>query len=197
MADHGKAREKGSRSNDPQWDNKEALYRYVQHFPEMQDAIKFRQAQNTVKSNTTESTASTVRDVEGQTLVGFGPYKHMSRFDLFHSTQFEHRNYVNSILTTPVTHPGGQLDKLKSYIKAQRRNQENDKCLIQACIDAKQQLTETAGHSTSQEKEVYLPKAGQETLPKLQQEWLSKCLYRFNPTAGMLFLAKQGTVANT
>ena len=28
MADHDKARDKGSRSNDAQWDNKEALYRY-------------------------------------------------------------------------------------------------------------------------------------------------------------------------
>jgi hypothetical protein len=28
MADHGKAREKGLKSNDAQWDNKEALYRY-------------------------------------------------------------------------------------------------------------------------------------------------------------------------
>ena len=29
LADHDKAREKGSRSNDPQWDNKEALHRFV------------------------------------------------------------------------------------------------------------------------------------------------------------------------
>ena len=101
-------------------------FRYVQHFPEMRNAIKFRQDQNTAKTKTTPSSASSVGDVEGQTLVGFGTYKHMSRFDLFNSTQVEHRNYVNSILTTPVTHPGGQLDKLKSYIKAQKQSQEDE-----------------------------------------------------------------------
>ena len=32
MADHATAREKGCRSNDPQWDNKEALYRYNAYY---------------------------------------------------------------------------------------------------------------------------------------------------------------------
>ena len=35
-------------------------------------------------------------------------------------------------------------------------------------------------------KEIYLPKPWQDSLPKRQQEWMSKCLYRFNPAAGML-----------
>ena len=32
LADHQKAREKGLKSNDAQWDNKEALYRFVDTF---------------------------------------------------------------------------------------------------------------------------------------------------------------------
>ena len=84
-------------------------------------AIKFRQEQNTAKTKPTTTSVSTVAgDVEGQTL-GFGKYKNLSRFDLFNSTQPEHKNYVESVLKTPVTYPGGQFEKLKNYIQAQKK----------------------------------------------------------------------------
>ena len=73
-------------------------------------------------------------------LVGFGPYKLMSRFDLYNSTQEEHRNYVTSTLNTNVTYPGGQLDKLKRYIEKEdrRRQQEQleDQLLFKAAEEA-------------------------------------------------------------
>ena len=105
----------------------------------MQNATRFRQDQNTAK---TPVSMSSLADVEGQTLVGFGTYKQMSRSDLFNSTQVEHRNYVNSILMTPVTHPGGQLDKLKRYFKDWKQGQEDDNSLVQAVLEAERELTQ-------------------------------------------------------
>jgi hypothetical protein len=72
----------------------------------------------------------------------------MSRFDLFNSTQVEHRNYVNSILTTPVTHPGGQLDKLKSYIKAQKQSQADEESLLQSVVEIERRHAEADAAST-------------------------------------------------
>ena len=115
----------------------------------MRNAIKFRQAQNAAK---TPVSTSSLADVEGQTLVGFGTYKHMSRSDLFNSTQDEHRNYVNSILTTPVTHPGGQLDKLKRYLRDRKQGQEDDNSLVQAVLEAEREHAANAQASSSQEK---------------------------------------------
>ena len=82
-------------------------------------------------------------DAEGHVLIGFGPYKHMSRFDLYHSPQDEHRKYVRSILQVTVTHPGGQMDKLKSYIQAQQRRQQekaDDELLVQFADQLEQSL---------------------------------------------------------
>ena len=67
----------------------------------------------------------------------------MSRFDLYNSTQDEHKRYVKSILNTNVTYPGGQLDKLKRYIeKEEKRRQEEqleDQLLIKAAEEAERQ----------------------------------------------------------
>ena len=82
----------------------------------MRQAITFCQQQN--KAKTTPSNAKQfLWDEEGQTLVGFDAYKNMSHFDLLNSTRDEHKRYVESILSTSVTYPGGQLDKLKRYLQ--------------------------------------------------------------------------------
>ena len=76
----------------------------------MLQAITFRQKQNEAKG---KEPPAAVENEEGQTLVGFGTFKNLLRFDLFNSTLDEHKRYVQSILSTPVTHLGGQLGRLK------------------------------------------------------------------------------------
>ena len=102
----------------------------------MKAAIKTRQQTNVAQASTTSSAASTSGQSDAYSLVGFGPYKHMKLFDLFNSTQDEHKRYVASILKCSVSHPGGQLDKLKTYIqkqvKSKQQEQLEDDLLIQA-----------------------------------------------------------------
>ena len=102
---------------------------YTQHFPEMQAAIKNRQQSNVAQNIATSSVPSTSGTSDAYHLVGFGPYKLMSRFDLYNFTQDEHKRYVTSIFNTNVTYPGGQLDKLKRYIQ---QEQLEDQLLIKA-----------------------------------------------------------------
>ena len=66
-------------------------------------------------------------DAEGHALVGFGPffYSSMTRKGLFESVDQNHKSYVQELLHHPVTHPGGQLDKIKQYLI--RRQQEQEK----------------------------------------------------------------------
>ena len=102
---------------------------YTQHFPEMKSAIKARQQSNVAKCQASTSGSSDAFD-----LVGFGPYKSMTRFDLYHSAQDEHKRYIKSILECNVTHPGGQLDMLKQFImkNSAQEKQEDDMLLIAA-----------------------------------------------------------------
>lgn len=119
---------------------------YTRHFPRMQNAIKSRQQSNVAQNKATSSAASTSGESDACNLVGFGPHELMSRFDLYHSTQDEHKKYVRSILESNVTHPGGQLDKLKCYIeKKVKREQLEDELLVQAADQAEQ-------HDVSQRK---------------------------------------------
>lgn len=121
------------------------ILRYVQYFPPMKEAIKSRQHHNLAQNQASTSSASFPGDAEGHVLVGFGPYKHMSRFDLYHSPQDEHKKYVRSILQITVTHPGGQMDKLKSYIQTQHRlekeNAEDD--LLIKLVDELEQTSQS------------------------------------------------------
>ena len=107
----------------------------------MKAAIKTRQQTNVAKA-TTSSTASTSGQSDAYSLVGFGQYKLMTRFDLFNSTQDEHKRYVESILECSVSHPGGQLDKLKTYfekqVKSMQQEQLEDDLLIQAVNEVEQ-----------------------------------------------------------
>jgi hypothetical protein len=70
----------------------------------MKTAIKTRQQSNVARTKATSSSsasssaASTSGESDAYNLVGFGPHKLMSRFDLYHSTQDEHQRYVRSIL---------------------------------------------------------------------------------------------------
>ena len=86
----------------------------------MRHAIKSREDRNSAQSKVSTSSSST--DVaEERVVVGFGPYKNMSFFDLFHSPEDAHKKYVKSILQIHISHPGGQMDKLKNYIQTQQR----------------------------------------------------------------------------
>lgn len=119
------------------------VLRYVQHFPEMKHAIKSRQDHNLSQSKASTSCASFAGDAEGHVLVGFGPYKHMSHFDLSNSPQDEHKKYVRRILQLTVTHPGGQMDKLKSYIQTQQSLAEekaDDESLVQLVDQLEQRV---------------------------------------------------------
>ncbi len=102
----------------------------------MQAAIRNRQQSNVAQSKATSSAASTSGESDAYHLVGFGPYKLMSRFDLCHSNQDEHKRYVASILDCNVVHPGGQLHKLKCYIERLRREHLEDQLLIKAAEEA-------------------------------------------------------------
>ena len=97
----------------------------TQHFPEMKAAIKNRQQSNVARNEATSSApSSTSGEDDEHHLVGFGPYKLMSHFNLYNSTQDEHMRYVTSILNTNATYPGGQLDKLKRYIEKEDRRRQ-------------------------------------------------------------------------
>ena len=93
--------------------------RYVQYFHEMRHDIKGCQDQNSAQSKVSTSASST-DFAEERVVVGFGPYN-MSFFDLFHSPEDEHKRYVKSILQINISHPDGQMDKLKNYIQTQQR----------------------------------------------------------------------------
>ena len=113
----------------------------TQHFPEMKAAIKNRQQSNVARNEATSSApSSTSGEDDEHHLVGFGPYKLMSHFNLYNSTQDEHMRYVTSILNTNVTYPGGQLDKLKRYIEREDRprqqEQLEDQLLFKAAEEA-------------------------------------------------------------
>ncbi|PIK51979.1 hypothetical protein BSL78_11127 [Apostichopus japonicus] len=122
MADHEAVQEKSClTSPDAQWDNKEALYRYVNMFPEMRKAIKAR------RDKRPQPNLSTTGDI----LVGFGPYSNLSRQALLLSTEKEHESYVKRMLRHPVTNPGGKLDILKKYlIKMQAEQTAEDQAMI-------------------------------------------------------------------
>ena len=49
----------------------------------------------------------------------------ITRKGLFESVDQNHKSYVQELLHHPVTHPGGQLDKIKQYLI--RRQQEQEK----------------------------------------------------------------------
>ena len=110
----------------------------------MQAAIKTRQQSNVARTKATSSVSSSAASTSGESdaynLVGFGPHKLMSRFDLYHSTQDEHQRYVRSILECNVTLPGGQLDKLKRYFQRMRREQVDDELLSRTAYLAEQAL---------------------------------------------------------
>ena len=188
MADHKRMRETCSRVGDAQWDNKEALFWYVclskclymvssnsfskkcfscvlsytEHFPEMQAAIKCRQQSNVAQDIATCSVPSTSGESEAYHLVGFGPYRLMSRFNLYHSTQDEHKRYVTSILKTNVTHPGGQLDKLKRYIEKQEKQEQlEDQLLVEAAEEA--ELHEETASAPAQLESVTVSLQSQES----------------------------------
>ena len=105
-------------------------------------AIKTRQqtnvAQNKATSSAASSAASTSGGSDAYNLVGFGPHKLMSHFDLYHSTRDEHKRYVRSILECSVTHPGGQLDILKPYIERTMKQEQQDELLMKAADHAEQ-----------------------------------------------------------
>ena len=51
----------------------------------------------------------------------------MTRKGLFESVDQNHKSYVQELLHHPVTHPGGQLDKIKQYlIRRQQEQEKND-----------------------------------------------------------------------
>lgn len=101
----------------------------------MQNAIKTRQVSNVAQNKA----ASTSGESDAHHLVGFGPYKLMTRFDLYHSIKDEHKEYVRSISKCNVTHPGGQLDKLKQYIERKvKEEQLEDELLVNAANQAEQ-----------------------------------------------------------
>ena len=107
-------------------------------FPEMKGAIKVR-----VNSNEAQSQSRAGRhDREGQALVGFGRFSQMSRQALCNSTKEEHRKFVEEMLQYPVTHPGGQLDKLKTYILKKREEEyADDAQLVKIAVEIEQRLT--------------------------------------------------------
>ena len=107
--------------------------RYAKVFPAMCQAIDHRRATN--KAQVGARSACKGDDDQGQSLVGFGAHSTMTRQALFQSTKEEHRAYVNSIIKHPVTHPGGQLDKLKRYLtKELDKERAEDLALVQ-CLD--------------------------------------------------------------
>lgn len=88
----------------------------------MINAIGKRISQNKAKASGVGS-----GDAEGHALVGFGPYSSMTRKGLFESVDQNHKSYVQELLHHPVTHPGGQLDKIKQYlIRRQQEQEKND-----------------------------------------------------------------------
>ena len=115
----------------------------------MKTAIKTRQQSNVARTKATSSSfasssaASTSGESDAYNLVGFGPHKLMSRFDLYHSTQDEHQRYVQSILECNVNLPGGQLDKLKRYFQRMKREQVDDELLSRTTYLAEQALQRT------------------------------------------------------
>ena len=86
----------------------------------MRHDIKRCQDRNSAQSKVSTSASST-DFAEERVVVGFGPYNNMSFFDLFHSPEDEHKKYVKSILQINISHPDGQMDKLKNYIQTQQR----------------------------------------------------------------------------
>jgi hypothetical protein len=108
----------------------------------MQAAIKTRQQSNVARTKATSSAsssaASTSVESDEYDLVGFGPHKLMSRFNLYHSNEDEHKRYVRSILECNVNFPGGQLDKLKRYFQRMKREQVEDELLSKAAYLAEQ-----------------------------------------------------------
>lgn len=98
-------------------------------FPEMKAAIKARQKRNTVQA---EANSTNSYDKEGNVLVGFGPYNHMTRQALFESVQDEHKKYIREFLHHPISHPGGKLDQLQCYLrKKQEQERADDEILVQ------------------------------------------------------------------
>ena len=133
--------------------------RYVQYFPEMRHAIKSREDRNSAQSKVSTSSSST--DVaEERVVVGFGPYKNMSFFDLFHSPEDAHKKYVKSILQIHISHPGGQMDKLKNYIQTQQRVAEekaNDETLVQLVDEIEQRVIGSQSSSRVSTEELHVP----------------------------------------
>ena len=112
------------------------FHRYAKMFPEMCRAIEYRCMMNKAQA---EARVTCKGTIDGQTLVGFGPHSKMSRQALFRSTKEEHKAYVQSIIEHPVTHPGGQLDKLKQYfMKEQGKERADDLALVQCMQDLEQ-----------------------------------------------------------
>ena len=86
----------------------------------------------------------------------------MSRFNLYHSTQDEHKRYVTSILKTNVTHHGGQLDKLKRYIEKQEKQEQlEDQLLVEAAEEA--ELHEETASAPAQLESVTVSLQSQES----------------------------------
>lgn len=110
------------------------MCRYVNMFPEMKGAIKAR-----VNSNEAHSQARPGgHDREGQALVGFGRFSRPCAIRQKKST----KKFVEEMLQYPVTHPGGQLDKLKSYIlKEQEEESADDAQLVKIAVEIEQRLT--------------------------------------------------------
>lgn len=99
-------------------------------------AIQKRQASNKAKDSGVGS-----GDAEGHSLVGFGPYRHMTRQALYLSMSDEHKNYIRDLIRHPVTHPGGQLDQLKKYLlKKMEEERQDDDALAQMANEMEQTI---------------------------------------------------------
>ena len=112
-------------------------YRYFSLFPEMINAIGKRISQNKAKASGVGS-----GDAEGHALVGFGPYSSMTRKGLIlESVDQNHKSYVQELLHHPVTHPGGQLDKIKQYlIRRHQKQEKNDDALARFADEVEKRM---------------------------------------------------------
>lgn len=66
----------------------------------------------------------------------------MTRKEFFESVDQNHKSYVQELLHHPVTHPGGQLDKIKQYLVRRQQEQEknDDDALARFAVEVEKRM---------------------------------------------------------
>ncbi|XP_051261729.1 uncharacterized protein LOC127366634 [Dicentrarchus labrax] len=104
VADHQKEREgKGTMRQDPLMANKDSLTRYVSHYPEVLEEVRFKRAYEKAE--------------EGKALAGFGKYPSEKLQDLYESKEPRKVSYVDFLRTMKSTcNPGSKMEVAVAYV---------------------------------------------------------------------------------